>query len=149
MVKERATVVAVDGEQTWVETVRQASCGSCGSRSSCGTSALSRLFGNRPFRVEVKNPVRAAVGSEVTIAVSEQGLMDGAARLYLLPLLVLFVALGTVEWLPLQQEWSKVLLALLLTAGAVQWMRGRGWFDGKTLMPEIVEVHTPTIHFVK
>ncbi len=142
-------MVAVDGEQTWVETVRQASCGSCGSQSSCGTSALSKLFGNRPFRVEVSNPMAAKVGAEVTIAVSEQGLMDGAARLYLLPLIVLFAALGIAEWLPLQQEWSKVLLALLLTAGAVRWMRGKGWFDGKTLMPEIVEVHTQTISFIK
>lgn len=157
MVRERATVVAVSGEQAWVETVRQASCGSCGSKSSCGTSTLSKLFGNRPFRVEVKNPIHANVGSEVMIAVSEQGLMGGAARLYLLPLLALFGALGVAEWLPLQQEWSKVLLALLLTAGVVQWMRNRGWFEGNMVMPEITEVvtevvtevRTQTISFIK
>ncbi len=150
MVRERATVVAVNGEQAWVETTRQASCGSCGSSGSCGTSTLSKLFGNRPFRVEVRNAIHASVGAEVTISVSEQGLMGGAARLYLLPLLVLFLSLGVVEWLlPIQQEWIKVVLALLVTAGAVQWMRSRGWFEASNLIPEITEVHTHVVGFRK
>jgi sigma-E factor negative regulatory protein RseC len=149
MVMERATVVAVNGGQTWVETVRQASCGGCGSQSSCGTSALSKLFGNRPLRVEARNPLHAAVGAEVTIAVSQQGVMGGAARLYLLPLLVLFLSLGMVSLLPLQQEWIEVAVALLTTAAVVQWMRSRGWFEGNTVMPEITEIHVQHVDFVK
>ncbi len=149
MVREQATVVATEGGRAWVEMVRQASCGGCGSSSSCGTSALSKLFGNRSYRVEVNNPVHAGVGSVVTVAVSEQGLMGGAARLYLLPLLALFLSLGVVEWLPILQEWIKVMVALVITVVAVVWMRELGWFEADSLTPEITEIHARNVDFIK
>jgi len=91
VVKEMATVVAVDGENAWVETTRQSSCGGCESSSGCGTATFSKVLGNRPFRVQVKNPLHAKIGEQVTIAVSENGLMKGAALLYMVPLLSLFL----------------------------------------------------------
>jgi positive regulator of sigma E activity len=90
----------------------------------------------------VKNRLHATVGAEVTIAVSEQGLMGGAARLYLLPLLLLFAVLVVIQWLlPQQPEWQIILLSLLLTATGVEWMRVRGWFEVENLIPEITAVH--------
>lgn len=149
MISERATVVAVEGERAWIETARQSTCGSCGSQSSCGTSALAKVFGNRPLQVEVTNPIHAPVGSEVTIAVSEQGLMSGAARLYLLPLLALFLSIAGLQWLlPQLAEWVTVALSLLITALVVQWMRSRGWFEVAGMTPEITALH-PQIQAVK
>ncbi len=146
MVEERAVVVAVDGLQAWVEAGSKAGCGSCSAASSCGTAALGKLFGNRPFRIAVSNPLHAAVGEEVTIAIPERGLMSGAARLYLLPVLLLFAVLLTVEWvLPSKAEWPVVVLSLLLSWGGVRWMSKAGWFETSGVVPEIVRVHTQHI----
>ncbi len=145
MVKELATVVAVDGMVAWVETTRQSSCSSCSSSSSCGTSTLAKVFGSRPFRVEVTNPLGAKVGEQVTIAVSESGLMMGAALLYLIPLLALFLSalLGEwimVNWLPFNQEWLTVLAGLTGALFAVLLMRSKGWFERQDMVPVITEI---------
>ena len=150
MIQEQATVVEVEGERAWVETVRQASCGGCGSQSSCGTSALAKLFGNRPFRVEVHNPLQAAVGDRVTIAVTEEGVMGGAARLYLFPLMALFLSLGGISLLFVAwAEWQQILLSLGVTLLLVQWMRNQGWFSVKNLTPEITQVHRQAINLIQ
>jgi positive regulator of sigma E activity len=68
--------------------------------------------------------------------------VGGAARLYLLPLLLLFAVLVVIQWLlPQQPEWQIILLSLLLTATGVEWMRVRGWFEVENLIPEITAVH--------
>ena len=145
MVKEMATVVAVDGEIAWVETTRQSSCGGCSSASSCGTSTLAKVFGNRPFRVQVSNPVDAQVGQQVTIAVSENGLMRGAALLYLIPLsaLFLFALLGEwvmVTWLSFSQEWLTILTGVAGALSVVLWMRKKGLFERADITPVITDI---------
>ena len=145
MVTEQAVVVAVEGGRAWVEAQRLASCGGCESSASCGTSAFSKVVGNRSFRVEADNALGAKIGDRVTLTVSDRGLMRGAALLYLLPLLVLmFAALG-MEWLLMRQwgrapEWLVIGGALVAAGLAVFGMRQRGWFERQDLVPTIVSV---------
>lgn len=146
MVREIATVVAVgDGENAWVETTRQSSCGGCESSSGCGTATFSKVLGNKPFRVQVKNPIHAKVGEQVVIAVSENGLMKGAAMLYMIPLLALFLfaLVGQwvmAHWFGFMQEWVTVVAGVAGAYAVVVWMRRRGWFEQQEMIPVITEV---------
>jgi len=145
VVKEMATVVAVDGENAWVETTRQSSCGGCESSSGCGTATFSKVLGNRPFRVQVKNPLHAKIGEQVTIAVSENGLMKGAALLYMVPLLSLFLfaLIGQwvmTAWFGVMQEWVVVVAGVAGAYAVVLWMKSNGWFEQHEMIPVITEI---------
>ncbi len=145
MVKEKATVVALEGGDAWVETTRQSSCSSCESSSGCGTATFSKVLGNRPFRVRVTNPLHAKVGERVTIAVPENGLMRGAALLYMVPLLALFLSATAGEWVAsnlfsLEWEWISILSGVAGAYGAVVWVRRKGWLEHSDMVPEIVNI---------
>jgi sigma-E factor negative regulatory protein RseC len=96
MIKEKAQVVAVEGEYALVQTLRRSTCNGCAANQSCGTSVLSKVLGQRYARMRVLNTPRANVGDTVLIALGESGLLKSALVVYCLPLLaiVLFVVLG-------------------------------------------------------
>ncbi|MBC8519994.1 MAG: SoxR reducing system RseC family protein [Gammaproteobacteria bacterium] len=145
MVKEMATVVAVDGDKAWVETTRQSSCGSCESSSGCGTATFSKVLGNRPFRVQVENPLHAKIGEQVIIAISENSLMKGAVLLYMIPLLALFLFALIGQWVMANwfgsvQEWVTVVAGAAGAYAVVLWMKSKGWFEQQEMVPVITEV---------
>lgn len=91
-IEEQGVVTAVDGDRAWVKTQRQSTCGSCQAKSGCGTASLAKVLGRHHPEVEVDNPVNAAVGDQVVVAIPAQALVMGAAWMYLFPLLVLFLS---------------------------------------------------------
>lgn len=90
MIEAEVLVVAVAGRQALVESSRQSACGQCSAAGACGTSLLSRQFGQRAVRLEVDNPIGAMVGDRVVLGLPERLMLRGALRLYLPPLLLLF-----------------------------------------------------------
>lgn len=96
MIKEKAQVVAVEGEYALVQTLRQSTCSGCAANQGCGTSVLAKVLGQRYARIKVLNTRQAKVGDTVMIALGENGLLKSALVLYCLPLMaiVLFVLLG-------------------------------------------------------
>ena len=96
MIKEKAQVVAVDGEYVLVQTLRRSTCQGCAANQGCGTSVLSKVLGQRYARIKVLNTREAKVGDTVMIALGENGLLKSALIVYCLPLfaIVLFVVLG-------------------------------------------------------
>jgi positive regulator of sigma E activity len=107
-------------------------------------------MGNRSNRVKVINRVGAKVGERVVIAISEGGLLRGAARLYLIPLLALFVTVLSAEWI--LDSWfstSSELLTIGLGAvgafASVRWMKSRGLFESEELIPTIVKLYNDPI----
>jgi sigma-E factor negative regulatory protein RseC len=91
MIEETARVVSVDREFALVETEQRASCGSCQSQSSCGTSLLAGLFKRRHNQLKVLNPVYAKPGEQVIIGLQEQALLKISVLAYLLPLLTMIL----------------------------------------------------------
>jgi sigma-E factor negative regulatory protein RseC len=92
MIEETARVVSVDRKFALVETEQRASCGSCQSQSSCGTSLLAGLFKRRHNQLKVLNPVDAKPGEQVVIGLQEQALLKISVLAYLLPLLTMILA---------------------------------------------------------
>lgn len=116
MIKEKAQVVAVEGEYALVQTLRRSACSGCAVNQSCGTSVLSKVLGQRYARIRVLNTRQAKVGDTVMIALGENGLLKSALVVYCLPLIsiVLFVVLGQVA---LGAEFTEGLAILFGLAG--------------------------------
>lgn len=96
MIKEKAQVVALEGEYALVQTLRRSTCEGCAANQGCGTSVLSKVLGQRYARIKVLNGGQAKVGDTVVIALGENGLLKSALLVYCFPLMaiVLFVVLG-------------------------------------------------------
>ena len=99
MIEETARVLSSEGELAVVETRRAAACGGCDSQNHCGTSLLAGLFGKKPVRVTVHNPIGARPGDRVVVGLSGTLLTKASILLYLVPILflVLFALAG--QWL--------------------------------------------------
>jgi sigma-E factor negative regulatory protein RseC len=129
MIEERVTVTASDGEFAQVSTQRVSTCGACGARGACGTSALAKVLGSRRTSVRVLNPIGARPGDEVIIGLQESALTRASFAFYMVPLLslILFAILG--KWLAgaLQfgpTESGAILGGLFGLAAGMVWLRG-------------------------
>ncbi len=92
MITETGKVVALVGDQVWVQTIRTSACQSCSARSGCGQRALAAVSGGRANQVLVDNSVGARVGDEVVIGLDEQSLLNASLIIYGLPLVLMVLA---------------------------------------------------------
>jgi len=130
MIEESAIVTATNGEFARVETQRATSCGSCEAKSSCGTSALAKVFGNRRTVVEVLNPIGAVSGERVIVGLDESALTRASFFFYIVPLLLLLTGGMLGQWLAetlsfQSTEPLSILGGLLGLLIGVVWLR---WF---------------------
>jgi len=96
MIEEQAFILELSGQTALVEIKHQSSCHSCDAQSSCGTSSLSQLFGNRPSQFYLTLDHSDAsqtlkVGDVIVIGLEDQNYLNASILIYLLPLLFLFV----------------------------------------------------------
>ncbi len=106
MVEEHGVVVEISDRYAWVKTQRQSSCGQCASNKGCGTSTLSKVMGQKYNEVRVVNSLNVGVGDHVVIGLAEQALVRSSLLLYLMPLLMMFIAAISLETLSGVFQWS-------------------------------------------
>ncbi|HLV78280.1 MAG TPA: SoxR reducing system RseC family protein [Marinobacter sp.] len=100
MITETGKVVAVQGGQAWVQTIRLSACQSCSARAGCGQRALASVSGGRANQILVANPVDARVGDEVVLALDEQSVLAASLAVYGVPLLLMVLgSIGAWHWL--------------------------------------------------
>lgn len=97
MLEETGTVVAVEGEQAWVQTIRKSACSSCEAKSGCGQGVLSRISDGKANQVLVTNTLNLNVGDEVLIGIPEDLLVKASVMVYLLPLIMMMAAASIIE----------------------------------------------------
>lgn len=91
MIEETGRVVAVEAGAVWVETVRRGTCGTCNARQGCGHRVINRDGAGSRARVRALSGTDLRVDDRVMIGIPESLLMRGALRVYLLPLVLLFL----------------------------------------------------------
>jgi sigma-E factor negative regulatory protein RseC len=88
MIVETGTVVAIESDSLWVETIQKTACEACVAQKGCGTRVLSKLTG-KTNRIRVlldRHSVEAiTVGQDVDIAIPEDVIVKGSLLVYLLP----------------------------------------------------------------
>ncbi|KLV06502.1 transcriptional regulator [Photobacterium ganghwense] len=98
MMRSLATVVAVETGRITVSCQQQTSCGSCGSRDSCGTGIVSKALPGRRHEITIATREKASVGDTVEIGLSERSMLQSALLVYVLPLLGLVLGAILGQW---------------------------------------------------
>lgn len=153
MIKETATVVAVDGDFITVEAAIKTTCSSCQAQSDCGSGVISRALSPRTQQLSLRSPVPCKVGDTVRIGVPEAGVVAASLWLYVVPLIVLVIsAIGAGQGLPrlgLNSELWALATSLLLTFGSFILISGHlKKIDQTRFQPVILSatVSTPEIY---
>lgn len=144
MLTEKARVIAIHSDTALVETRRHTACGGCAVNASCGTGVIARWWGDRPLRLEARNPVGARVGEEVVLGIEEGVVVSGSLLVYALPLVTMLGGGLLGEWLRLGGGGGEGLTIVLALLGfALGWLivsrrlsRGRSM---ERLRPVILE----------
>ncbi|MGB0450241.1 MAG: SoxR reducing system RseC family protein [Porticoccaceae bacterium] len=90
MILETGTVVAVEPDGLWVETIQKSACEVCVAEKGCGQKFLSKLAGKTTsIRVLLNNQSREklSVGQSVTIGIPEDVIVLASLLVYLLPII--------------------------------------------------------------
>lgn len=86
----RVVVRHLEGESADVE-VESGGCGRCHEEGGCGGQQLTQMFCNGPRYYRVDNPISAAVGDQVIVAIAPGSVRKTANLAYGVPLLAMII----------------------------------------------------------
>ncbi len=100
MLKETGTVVAVDTDGLWVETMQQSACAKCSAKQGCGQQLLNKLspsqnmtFIKALFTDSSRRHIWVS-GDTAVLGVNENALVFAALLAYGLPLTLMIAGIG-------------------------------------------------------
>lgn len=143
MLLETGSVVAVEPEGLWVETIQRSTCGSCAARKGCGQSLLAKMTGHTSYLwlpLAGRSPDDYRVGDEIQLGVPEAVIANGSLFVYFLPLLTLLAATVLAHY-SLGREGITALAAIagLIIGGAlVRWHAHATRHDSR-LQPVLID----------
>ena len=118
MIEEIAVVTRTGNGRIWLKSRQNSACAGCLQQTSCGSSAVSKMFPKR--EMEIESPLNLKIGDQVRVMIDDKYLLIGSALLYVLPLLVMFAGIGLAHMLlpaATAEDWlPEISLALLLLA---------------------------------
>lgn len=91
MIEQTAMVVALDGNDVWVESTRQSVCAGCTINKGCGAKIASQIFKTAPLRLRLQGSRGLEIGDQVRLGVDEGILVRASLAAYLVPLLFMIV----------------------------------------------------------
>lgn len=117
MIKAKAKVIYTDKTQAFIEAEKKSTCGGCKEQSSCGISALGKVFGNKASILGVQNQLDVKAGDEIEIGLLEKDLLKTALKNYIAPLMgfFIFAVIGTFlqNKMSFDSEWVVILCSLV------------------------------------
>ena len=75
MIKETATVVAIDGDKVTVEAAIKSTCSACSAQEDCGTGVISRALAPKTQQLVLRTPMSVRLGQQVTVGIPEAGIL--------------------------------------------------------------------------
>ena len=93
LIEGLARVVAVDSDQVWLVAEQPAACGSCATRSACGSGSTAKAAaGWRAPRSLGPGQAFLALGDTVRVGVDRSALTRASLTAYALPLVMMLMA---------------------------------------------------------
>ena len=128
MIEESGRVIAVENDLALIEIQRKSVCSACSVNKGCGTGVLSKVIGNKRFRMTAQNTLNASVGDEVIVGIEENMLVKSSFAVYIVPLLLLFVGAWCGESIAIHftlqvSEGFSVLFGMLGLVIGFVWLR--------------------------
>jgi len=130
------TVVKVEGERVWIQTVRTSTCGACGVKGACGTHVLARLFSERNAPIELTSPLPLKVGDQVMLSLSEHALLKQSLWAYGAPLAGFFI--GGLMLQPISE--LAAVIGALFGMGAGWWCTARWAVIEKPTIRKVIPI---------
>ncbi len=140
MIEEQGRVVAVDGDQVWVETVQQSSCGSCAARATCGQGLMSKFSEGKRNHIRLTSDRPVKLGDHVVLGIPENTLVKSALLAYGLPLVMFVLAAALAESYFALPEAGVVLVGLIALVTGFALVRHVAGVSKLALQPVILEV---------
>jgi sigma-E factor negative regulatory protein RseC len=141
MILETGTVVAVEADSLWVETIQRSTCEACAAEKGCGQRVLSKLTG-KTNRIRVlfdsQSPKKASPGQSVTIGIPEDVIVSGSILVYLLPVVAAVIG----AWLVGSQNDALGILGAacgLLLGGLIVNLRSKKARNDLRLNPVLIQ----------
>lgn len=140
MIEEQGRVVAVKGDQVWIETIQQSSCGSCSARATCGQGLMSKFSDGKRNHIRLTSECPVQLGDQVLLGIPENTLVKSALLAYGMPLLIFILGAAAAEILFQLSEIMVILIGLgsLLTGFIL--VRSVAGANSLALQPVILEV---------
>jgi len=118
MIEESGRVVAIEGDDVWIETIRTSSCSGCSARSGCGQGLLAKVKDGTRSHIRLQTDLKLAVDDEVILGLPEQAFIRSSFLAYGFPLLMLIVAVLLADSVfGLAEPWIIAVALLGLAAG--------------------------------
>jgi|TARA_B110000503_G_scaffold38382_1_gene63008 sigma-E factor negative regulatory protein RseC len=95
MIHETGTVVYIQGNELWVETIQQSTCQTCAAEKGCGQRLIAKVTGRTtairvlPGLFDLK---KIRMHDKVVIGIPEKVIVTGTLLTYFLPLTVMVLA---------------------------------------------------------
>jgi sigma-E factor negative regulatory protein RseC len=104
MIKELATVIAINSKQVTVTSKIKSTCSSCSQVDSCGSGQVAKALPHAKLTLTLDYDESAVgkalvLGDSVVLAIPENYVLSSAGQVYLLPLLGLILFSATGQWL--------------------------------------------------
>ncbi|WP_166269069.1 SoxR reducing system RseC family protein [Marinobacter caseinilyticus] len=145
MITENGRVVAIKGDQLWVQTIQLSACNTCSAKQGCGQRVLAGVTAGRANQVLVDNVLGARVGDVVTLAIEESALLRASLLVYALPLIFLVVgAVAGHQLAPSSDGWALVLSGLGMGLGFVVVHRQQK-HHGQFFRPQLLRIEKQSI----
>jgi sigma-E factor negative regulatory protein RseC len=144
MIETEAQVLRVEQRYAWVKIQPHSLCGNCDPETGCKSVALTRLFGSRQQAFRVTNPLGAAAGDKVRVAIADGVLLQSALWGYGLPLCLLLASasLGYFLFSGSYRDLATLAGAACGVVLALALLRQR---RSRQIEPEIVYRHDPDL----
>ncbi|PWC11315.1 SoxR-reducing system protein RseC [Brenneria corticis] len=144
MIKEWATVISWQDGIALLRCEQRSGCGSCQSRSSCGTSILNQLGAPAEHTLHVPCAQPLQSGQRVELGIAEGSLLHSAVMVYFVPLLGLFAGSALFQAL-FASELAAVLGALF--GGGAAFLSVKRWAgklrENSRYQPVILQIALP------
>lgn len=147
MLEEVGTVVRIEPDALWVETLQKSACGSCSAQKGCGQHALGKVLAtSSSIRVLLQGQPAESfhLNQDVVIGIPEDVVVRGALMVYLVPLFLMIVfAWGGYQLAPTDGFSAFcAVLGLLLGGGIIHW-HSRKTRNDPRLQPVLLSTSVP------
>ncbi len=125
MIEQTVKIVAIDGNEAWVESLTQTGCARCDAGQGCGGGVFSKLFGPKQYRMKIPNLLDAELEQNVVIGIPDRAMIMGSFLVYLMPVSGLIVGGLLGSYLDIEifkGEHGELLTLILAVMGALVFM---------------------------
>ncbi|MCO7187051.1 MULTISPECIES: SoxR reducing system RseC family protein [unclassified Pseudoalteromonas] len=93
MIEQTLTVSRVEHGTVWLVAEEKPACAGCNGK--CGSQIFSKLFGSNKKALPIECKESVQVGQKMTLALDDSKVVENALWVYLLPLVMAFIATFT------------------------------------------------------